>query len=69
MTKCIFVASWSQVLIETFRKLLSDLIITEKTSTSGTPSSIGISCDIIFLLSVVEEPGREAGPSGQKACL
>ena len=68
MTKCIFVASWSQVLIETFRELLSDLIITQKTSTSGK-TSLGVSCNIIFLLSVVEEPGREAGPSGQKACL
>ena len=68
MTKCIFVASWSQVLIETFRELLSDLIITQKTSTSGK-TSLGVSCNIIFLLSVVEEPGREAGPCGQKACL
>ena len=68
MTKCIFVASWSQVLIETFRELLSDLIITQKTSTSGK-TSLGVSCNIIFLLSVVEEPGREAGPSSQKACL
>ena len=31
--KCFFVAIRSQVLIETFRKLLSDLILTQKTST------------------------------------